>query len=70
MVQDSVRRFVDAEVLPGIREHFERHTFPRDLVPKIAELGLLGSTIDGYDCAGLNQVTYGLICQELARGDS
>ena len=70
MVQDTVRRFVDAEVLPIIREHFEQHTFPRELMPKIAEMGLLGSTIEGYDCAGMNQVTYGLICQELERGDS
>ncbi|MEL6446649.1 MAG: acyl-CoA dehydrogenase family protein [Pseudomonadota bacterium] len=70
MVQDTVRRFVDAEVLPIIREHFEQHTFPRDIIPQIAELGLLGSTIDGYGCAGMNQVSYGLVCQELERGDS
>ncbi|MEL7451728.1 MAG: acyl-CoA dehydrogenase family protein, partial [Pseudomonadota bacterium] len=63
-------RFVDAEVLPIIREHFEKHTFPRDLIPQIAELGLLGSTIDGYGCAGMNQISYGLVCQELERGDS
>ncbi|MDH4073479.1 MAG: acyl-CoA dehydrogenase family protein [Gammaproteobacteria bacterium] len=70
MVQDSVARFVDDRVLPVIREAFETHTFPRELVPEIAGLGLLGSSIEGYDCAGLNAICYGLICQELERGDS
>jgi glutaryl-CoA dehydrogenase len=70
MVQDSVGRFVDESVLPIIQKHFEDHTFPRELVPEIASLGLLGSSIEGYGCAGLNAVNYGLICQELERGDS
>ncbi len=70
MVQSSVARFVDEKVIPVIRDAFEQHYFPRDLVAQIAELGLLGSSIDGYDCAGLNSVCYGLICQELERGDS
>ena len=70
MVQSSVARFVDDKVIPVIRDAFEQHYFPKDLVPQIAELGLLGSSIDGYDCAGLNSVCYGLICQELERGDS
>ena len=70
MVQDSVARFVDDKVLPVIRDAFENHYFPRDLISQVAELGLLGSSIDGYDCAGLNAVSYGLICQELERGDS
>ena len=70
MVQSSVARFVDEKVIPVIRDAFEKHYFPKDLVPQIAELGLLGSSIDGYDCAGLNSVCYGLICQELERGDS
>jgi glutaryl-CoA dehydrogenase len=70
MVQDTVARFVDDQVLPIIREHFENHTFPKELVSEIAGLGLLGSSIQGYDCAGLNGVSYGLICQELERGDS
>jgi glutaryl-CoA dehydrogenase len=70
MVQDSVARFVDDKVLPVIRDAFEKHYFPLDLIPQVAELGLLGSSIDGYDCAGLNAVSYGLICQELERGDS
>ena len=70
MVQDSVARMVDEQVLPVIREHFENHTFPRELVPELAGLGLLGSSLEGYGCAGMNAVSYGLICQELERGDS
>jgi len=70
MVKDSVGRFVDDRVIPLMREAFEQHTFPMSLVKDVAELGLFGSSIDGYDCAGLNSVSYGLICQELERGDS
>ncbi|MFM8585111.1 MAG: acyl-CoA dehydrogenase family protein [Gammaproteobacteria bacterium] len=70
LVRDSVARFVDAEVLPVIGRHFADHTFPKDLIAPMARLGLLGSSIDGYGCAGLNAVSYGLICQELERGDS
>ena len=70
MVQETVARFVDDAVIPLMREAFEQHTFPMELVPQVAELGLFGSSIDGYDCAGLNSVSYGLICQELERGDS
>ena len=70
IVQDTVARFVDESVLPIIGECFEHSRFPDELVPQIAELGLLGSSIEGYGCAGLNAVCYGLICQELERGDS
>ena len=70
MVRDSVARLVDERVLPVIQKHFEEHTFPRELVGELAALGLLGSSLDGYGCAGLNAVSYGLICQELERGDS
>ena len=70
MIKDSVARFVDAEVIPVMRKAFEDHTFPRHLIQSVAELGLLGSSIDGYECAGLNSIGYGLICQELERGDS
>ena len=70
LVQDSVGRFVDENVLPVIREHFERHTFPREIVPGLASLGLLGASLEGYGCAGLGAIAYGLICQELERGDS
>jgi glutaryl-CoA dehydrogenase len=70
MVQDSVGRLVDEQVLPIIQKCFEEHRFPKELVPELAALGLLGSSIKGYDCAGLNAISYGLICQELERGDS
>ncbi len=70
MVKDTVGRFVDDRVIPLMQEAFEKHEFPRHLVGEVAELGLLGSSIEGYDCAGLNSVSYGLICQELERGDS
>ncbi|HEU5397769.1 MAG TPA: acyl-CoA dehydrogenase family protein [Gammaproteobacteria bacterium] len=70
LVQDTTGRFVDEKVLPIIGECFEKGRFPKELVPEIAALGLLGSSIQGYDCAGLNGVSYGLICQELERGDS
>lgn len=70
LVQDSVARLVDQEVLPVIQRCFEEHRFPKELIPKLASLGLLGSSIHGYECAGLNAICYGLICQELERGDS
>ena len=70
MVKDSVARFVDEQAIPLMREAFEQHRFPNELIPQVAELGLLGSSIEGYDCAGMNSVCYGLICQELERGDS
>ena len=70
MVKDSVGRYVDEKVIPLMRDAFEQHKFPRQLIGEVAELGLLGSSIEGYDCAGLNSVSYGLICQELERGDS
>ena len=70
MVQDSVARLVDDKVLPVIQKCFEEHRFPKELVPELAGLGLLGSSLKGYGCAGLNGISYGLICQELERGDS
>mgnify|MGYP006285086103 CR=1 FL=1 len=70
MIRESVARFVDERALPLIPECFEQGRFPAELIPEIAELGLLGSSLEGYGCAGLNAVSYGLICQELERGDS
>src|SRR5437867_3712998 len=70
MVRDTVRKFVNERVLPVIGEHFEAGTFPRELIPEIAELGLLGMHLEGYGCAGLSAVCYGLACQELEAGDS
>lgn len=70
-VQDTVARFVDERVIPIIGDAFDEGRFPKELVPEIAELGLLGSSLpEKYGCAGLNAVSYGLICQELERGDS
>ena len=71
MVQDTVGRFVDEKVLPIIGDCFDQGRFPSELVSEIAGLGLLGATIpEKYGCAGMNGVSYGLICQELERGDS
>ncbi len=70
MVRDTVRQFVRERVLPIIGEHFEAGTFPRTLIPEVAELGLLGMHLQGYGCAGLSAVCYGLACQELEAGDS
>ena len=54
MVQESVGRWVDERILPIIGPAFDQHEFPMDIIPEMAELGLFGSTIQGYDCAGLN----------------
>ncbi len=71
MVRGEVRRWVDKEVLPIIAQHFEAGTFPMDLLPKMADINLLGANIDVfYGGAGLNSVAYGLINQEMERGDS
>ena len=70
-VRDSVRRFVDEEVLPIIGKHYVDGTFPRHLIPQMGELGVFGANLpEEYGCAGLNNVQYGLIMQELERGDS
>ena len=69
-IQDVTARFVDERVLPIIADAFDEHRFPAELIPEVAELGLLGCNLEGYDCAGLNDVSYGLVCQELERGDS
>jgi len=69
-VRDTVARFVDERVLPVIQRHFEAHTFPRELVAGLADIGALGATIDGFGCAGMNAIAYGLLCRELERGDS
>ena len=69
-VRDTVARFVDERVLPVIQGHFEAHTFPRELIAGLAEIGALGATLDDYGCAGMNAIGYGLLCRELERGDS
>src|SRR2546426_151932 len=70
MVRDAVRDWVEAEFLPVVTEHHRAGTFPVQLIPKLGELGVFGATLKGYGCAGLNNVAYGLIMQELERGDS
>jgi glutaryl-CoA dehydrogenase len=71
MVRDTARRFVDEEYLPLVREAFREGYFPRSVIPRVAALGFLGANLpEKYECAGLNNVAYGLINQELERGDS
>ena len=69
-IRDAVRAFVRSEILPGVGEWFERGEFPREVGKGLAELGLLGMHLTGYDCAGANAVSYGLACLELEAGDS
>src|SRR5260221_14133055 len=70
MTRDTVRKFVANEFLPGIREHFRMGTFPVACIPRLGELGLLGSNLSGPGLPGINNVAYGLVMQELERGDS
>src|SRR5437588_460541 len=70
LVRDTVRAFVRERVLPVIAEHFEAGTFPRELVPHLAGMGLLGMHLRGYGCAGASAVAYGIACEELEAGDS
>ena len=66
-----MREFVSKEFLPRIQEHIRQDgSFPMGLVPQLAELGLFGANLHGYGCAGMNNVAYGLVMQELERGDS
>lgn len=70
-IRDTIRRFVEDEFNPRIVEAYRNGTFPMDLVPRMAQLGLFGPTLpEEFGCAGVNHVAYGLICQELERGDS
>jgi glutaryl-CoA dehydrogenase len=68
-VRDRVRAFCDEEVLPIINGYWERAEFPFELVPKLAQLGIVGGTIEGYGCPGLSDLAVGLISQEFARAD-
>lgn len=70
MVQDGIRTFVEREFLPVVTEHHRAGTFPMQLVPRMAELGVFGASIKEYDLPGLSAVPYGLIMLELERGDS
>jgi glutaryl-CoA dehydrogenase len=70
LVRQTARQFVDNEVLPIIEKHNREATFPMHLVPKLGELGFFGANLDGYGCAGMSNTAYGLVMQELERGDS
>lgn len=71
LAQSSVRKFVESEIAPIIAQCFEEGRFPRDLIPHLAELGVLGANLpEEYGCAGMNNVAYGLVMQELEAGDS
>ena len=70
MIRDTIRQFTTKEIMPIIAKHYDEGTFPKHLIPLLAEMGTLGATIEGYGCAGLNYTSYGLIMQELERGDS
>ena len=69
-LRDRVRRWVDERFLPVVTEHYRAGTFPMELVPEMAQLGVFGPTIKGHGCPGLGSVAGGLIMQELERGDS
>jgi len=69
-VRDTVRDWVEREAIPAVVPHFREATFPSELIRPMAELGIFGAHIDGYGCAGVSPVAYGLIMQELERADS
>ena len=69
-VRDTVRRWIENQYMPQVEEYFEQGIFDQNLIPQLAELGLLGIKIQGYGCPGMSNVDYGLVCQELERGDS
>ena len=69
-IRDVVARFVDDKVLPTIARDFDAQRFPRELIADLADLGIFGGSIEGYDCPGLDPLSYGLVCQQLERGDS
>ena len=69
-VRDTVRAFVDHECMPIIAEHFDKGTFPMEMIPRMAAMKLFGSHVDGYGCRKRSHMEYGLICRELGRCDS
>ena len=70
LVQSTVARFVEERFLPIVADHYERGTFPLEIVPELARIGLFGMHLQGYGAAGMSNVAYGVACQELERGDS
>lgn len=69
-IRDSVRKFVDDEVMPLMQESFRNETFPKQLIKRFGELGLLGANLKGYGCSGIDTISYGLVMQEIERADS
>ena len=70
LVRQTARQFVDDRVIPVIRDCFRDARFPSEVIPELGRLGFLGANLEGYGCAGMSNVEYGLIMQELERGDS
>jgi glutaryl-CoA dehydrogenase len=70
LVRQTARQFVDERVLPLIRDCFREARFPRELIPEMGRLGFFGANLEGYGCAGMSNVEYGLLMQEIERGDS
>src|SRR5258707_2227212 len=70
LVRQAAREFVENEIIPIIEKHSREATFPMHLVPQLGELGFFGANLHGYGCAGMSNVAYGLMTQELERGDS
>ena len=70
LVRQTARQFVEDRVIPIIRECFRDARFPKELIPELGQLGFLGANLEGYGCAGMSNVEYGLVMQELERGDS
>ncbi len=69
-IRDTVAQFIDREFIPIVGRHFDAGTFPVEVVPRLGEMGVFGANLKGYGCAGLSNMSYGLILQELERGDS
>src|SRR5215475_5164793 len=70
MVRQTARRFAEERIAPLIRDCYRDARFPTELIPELAEMGFLGANLEGYGCAGMSNVEYGLIMQELERADS
>ena len=70
LVRQTARQFVEDRVIPVLRDCFREGRFPRELIPEMGRLGFLGANLEGYGCAGMSNVEYGLLMQELERGDS
>src|SRR6516162_3731317 len=70
LVRQTARQFVEDRVVPLIRDCFREARFPKELIPEMGRLGFLGANLEGYGCAGMSNVEYGLLMQEIERGDS